>query len=598
MKSYWLPILLITLLLMTACNSQADETPTPIPATHTPLPAPSATPAPSGETVRGQATIDSIQVEMLESFPIQVNVIARGELPDSCTQIDEIVQQRNDTTFRIIITTIRPGDAVCTADVVPFSETIPLDVEGLDAGTYDVNAGDPSGTFTLAADNRIEEVVPEPEPSVTPEPPAADSNSAAISGLVWHDLCAVTGGEGEAEATPSPGCVVLENGGVQANGLLEEGEPGLANVIVSLGEGACPSTGFAEATTNADGEYTFTDLPAGEYCVSVDVTNVENTAVLDPGSFTNPETGVTAVTLSDGQTTSDINFGWDYEFLPVPEVDAATCTNNFEFVEDLSIDDDTIMAPGTEFVKEWRLRNIGTCPWTTDYTFVTVDEAPLPFGGDTEVPLESVVAPGQTMDIAATLIAPTTPGTYRSNWQLADANGERFGVGGFIEDAVYVRIVVDENADVTPEPNTAVIGGVVWADYCAIQNDGSPSVGCLETAEGSGVYIANGTYNFYESPIPELLVTLSDGACPEEGVITPSSILSTTTTDVDGLYRFTGLDNGTYCISIDAFDDTNINSLIPGDWTYPYRGVGRLGVILQAGEERLDVDFGWDYQFD
>ncbi len=589
MKHYWLLILIMSLLLV-ACGSENEPTATPLPPTNTPQPAPTNTPVPSGETVRGQAMVDSIEIEMLESFPVQVNVIARGALADGCTSIDDVIQQFSDDTFRVVITTMRQADAMCTQALVPFSQTIALDVEGLDAGNYAVTVNGRTGSFTLQTDNRLE------EPALEPEPTTEADNSATISGTVWHDLCATVEG---AEEIPA-GCIALTDDTVIADGELTEGEPGLEGIVVNLGAGACPATGLDETTTNAAGEYTFANLPAGEYCISIDAEADENTAVLDPGrwSFPDVDTSATAVTLTTGQTLTDINFGWDYTFLPVPEVDPATCTNTFAFVADLTVPDDTIFAPGTEFVKTWRLRNTGTCPWTTAYTFVAVDDETLP--GETEVPLTETIVPGQTLDISVSLIAPTEPGTYRSNWQLANANGERFGVGGFIEDAVFVRIIVDDTVDttITPEPNSGVLGGVVWADYCVIQANGSPSTGCIEVGENSGVYIANGTYNTYESPIPELLVTLSNSACPTDGTIPPSSIIATTTTDEEGLYRFEGLDAGTYCVAINAFDEANLNLLIPGDWTYPFPGVGRWGVVLQVGGERLDLDFGWDYQFD
>ena len=38
----------------------------------------------------GTATVETIQVLMLESFPVQVKVVATGYLPDSCTEINEI----------------------------------------------------------------------------------------------------------------------------------------------------------------------------------------------------------------------------------------------------------------------------------------------------------------------------------------------------------------------------------------------------------------------------------------------------------------------------------------------------------------------------
>jgi hypothetical protein len=50
-----------------------------------------------------------------------------------------------------------------------------------------------------------------------------------------------------------------------------------------------------------------------------------------------------------------------------------------------------------------------------------------------------------------------------------------------------------------------------------------------------------------------------------------------------------------YCIFMDALSDENVDSLIPGNWTYPATGVGRYTFFLDPGEQALDLDFGWDY---
>jgi hypothetical protein len=297
------------------------------------------------------------------------------------------------------------------------------------------------------------------------------------------------------------------------------------------------------------------------------------------------------VTINGSQNETDVNFGWDYQFLPIPEVDPATCTNSIEFVEDLSIPDNTVFPPGAELVKSWRLRNNGTCPWTTEYSLVVVGGDEIP--GPDSVPLAEPVAPGQTVDLTVTLTAPAAPGTYRSNWQLSNAAGQPFGINGFIEDAFWLQIIVEEGAG-TPAPRSATIGGVVWDDSCFLSSEGAASQGCVETAEDSGVYRADGTLNFNELPLAGVVVTLSANACPPDAIITAANVLATATTDEDGLYRFTGLDAGTYCVSIDAFSDENVDLLIPGDWTYPALGTGLIGIVLGTGEERLNVDFGWD----
>lgn len=582
-------IMAFILLFMAGCGSDG-ETATPI--IETPVPTATDLPTPS-ESVQGEAVVDSIQILILESFPVQVNVFARGNLPDGCTRIDRINKERSGDLFQVTISTLRPGGAVCSEALVPFEETIGLDVLGLDAGRYSVDVNGMVGSFTLDIDNRVP-TDETPEPTATPEAEETTEVLASIGGRVWHDLCAISGGEGGEPAVPSEGCIAGADGAsFQANGLMEPAEPGLGSIVVNLGEGACPAVGLDSAITDENGNFSFASLAAGNYCVSVDALDEQNSAILIPGGWTFPDIDVDFVTLSvaDGEAITGVNFGWDYQFLPLPEVDLATCVNSIQFIEDLTIPDNTVLAPGETFEKRWRLRNSGTCPWTTEYSLVKVSGDGI--GGPDSVLLSRPAAPGQTIDVSVSLTAPDEIGTYRDNWQLSNASGDPFGVGGSQEEAFWLQIVVAEPV-ATPVPGSASIGGVIWADFCQIRADGSPSAGCVETEEGSGFYRGDGTLSSGESRIPDLLVTLSDVACPESGAIPATDIIATTLTDAGGLYRFPGLDEGTYCVSIDAFSTENVDILIPGDWTWPAPGVGRITVILEAGESLLEIDFGWD----
>ena len=75
-----------------------------------------------------------------------------------------------------------------------------------------------------------------------------------------------------------------------------------------------------------------------------------------------------------------------------------------------------------------------------------------------------------------------------------------------------------------------------------------------------------------------------------------NTVLATAITDDSGLDSFEGLDAGLYCVAIEPFSSENVDLLIPGDWTWPNYGVGLQGINLAAGEERLEVDFGWEFQ--
>jgi len=150
-----------------------------------------------------------------------------------------------------------------------------------------------------------------------------DPGSAMISGWVWHDQCD-SGKDGQ----PPPlsamvGCVFGETaiGPYHANGVQDLADPLIEGVVVSLGEGECPSTGLAEQSTIVtDLSYSFTSLKAGTYCVSIDPQREPNYSILTPGVWTFPVTtqGVisSTVRVTNGEYKGMVNFGWDYQFQP------------------------------------------------------------------------------------------------------------------------------------------------------------------------------------------------------------------------------------------------------------------------------------------
>ncbi|HSJ54705.1 MAG TPA: hypothetical protein VLC52_13275 [Anaerolineae bacterium] len=122
---------------------------------------PSATPAPGqGDVIRGEPVVESIDVLIMESFPVQVNAVVRGTLGDGCTTLDEVTTTREGNTFLIRLTSQRPAEAVCTLALMPFEEVVPLDVVGLPAGQYTVDANGVTETFELAIDNVLPEATP------------------------------------------------------------------------------------------------------------------------------------------------------------------------------------------------------------------------------------------------------------------------------------------------------------------------------------------------------------------------------------------------------------------------------------------------------
>ena len=100
----------------------------------------------------GLALVDEIDILIFELFPVQIDVIARGNLPDPCTEISEVLQEKEGNTFFITIKTYRPP-GFCIQVLAPFKETISLEVYGLPAGTYTVDVNGVQDTFDLEVDN-------------------------------------------------------------------------------------------------------------------------------------------------------------------------------------------------------------------------------------------------------------------------------------------------------------------------------------------------------------------------------------------------------------------------------------------------------------
>lgn len=117
----------------------------------------------------------------------------------------------------------------------------------------------------------------------------------------------------------------------------------------------------------------------------------------------------------------------------VPTVVPPVCLNGMKFVADVTYGDNNMknppfVTPEEGFVKIWRIENTGTCTWTPNYRLVyaygNVTAAKMN-GQPLNIPVN--VAPGQTIDLSITLIAPKEPLTYQGFWQIENEKGERFG---------------------------------------------------------------------------------------------------------------------------------------------------------------------------
>ena len=132
------------------------------------------------------------------------------------------------------------------------------------------------------------------------------------------------------------------------------------------------------------------------------------------------------------------------QFLPGtfmgPRPAAASACDWAQFTADVTVPDGTSFAPGTPFLKTWRLKNIGACTWTTSYSAVLTSGAQM--NAPAAIYFSTSVAPGDSINISANMVAPSTPGHYRGNWILRNASGGLFGVGSSADAIFWVDIYV------------------------------------------------------------------------------------------------------------------------------------------------------------
>jgi next-to-BRCA1 protein 1 len=107
---------------------------------------------------------------------------------------------------------------------------------------------------------------------------------------------------------------------------------------------------------------------------------------------------------------------------------------------DVSVWDDTIMAPSTPFTKIWRMQNNGSIPWPQGARLVWTggDKFSDSVVAEIKVPADGVPV-SEVLDIAVDFTAPVVPGQYISYWRMESPTCVKFGP------QVWVLIQVDNS---------------------------------------------------------------------------------------------------------------------------------------------------------
>lgn len=173
---------------------------------------------------------------------------------------------------------------------------------------------------------------------------------------------------------------------------------------------------------------------------------------------------------------------------PTPDLTAtamADCVYDLEVINDTPIS--RILRPGQRFVKQWEVRNVGTCAWPDDVELTIMD------GNDENVIAVPVINPlgvEESTTIEITLRAPEDYGSYTDSWQLqgretVDPFGEKlevtYRVGATPTPWPTATPTTTPTPEVTPTPTEPL-----WMSIPGLIECGSFGKGVVSWGAGGG----------------------------------------------------------------------------------------------------------------
>jgi len=210
--------------------------------------------------------------------------------------------------------------------------------------------------------------------------------------------------------------------------------------------------GCSGSNTNQDPGYAYT-LAAGT--VQAELTRISAltpsaTPTLEPTATNTPEPPTpTVMQPSPAATTPVVLIPSATQAIILPV--GTSTPDNAKWMADVTIPDNSPIAPNAKFTKTWRILNAGTTTWNKDYRLIFIDTMKdgsftgQLLGTIKEVNLTKDVKPNESIDVSVDMVAPGTTGTYTSYWRMLNPEGLLFG-----ESLTVVILVTDGSTTVVP----------------------------------------------------------------------------------------------------------------------------------------------------
>lgn len=244
--------------------------------------------------------------------------------------------------------------------------------------------------------------------------------------------------------------------------------------------------------------------------------------------------------------------------VPTPTPSPVVCADRAQFITDVTVPDGSVFQPNATFNKVWRLKNVGTCTWTTSYALTFISGNNMGAG---DTPLSQSVAPGATIDAGINLTAPGAAGSYRGYWELKNASGGVFGIGAAFDHPFWVDIKVSGTPLPTVTPSTTPVPATFTST--PVTSTSTPVTGTPPSSTPTN--------------------TPTNTAVPPTSTFTPSPTSTSTSTSISGWSTY---QDNKYLFSF-QFPPGSTLSSSPNNSPRIYLPIVTLGTNL--GEKYVDV---------
>jgi len=317
------------------------------------------------------------------------------------------------------------------------------------------------------------------------------------------------------------------------NGVVDPGEPGIPGVTVELLD-ATNNTVLATTTTDANGNYLFSNLDTGSYIVRIPASAFGAGAVLE--NWSSSSGGGTYEPAPDPDNDTDNDDNGSTQGTGEVLSDPITLTPLGE--PDVGVDgDDTNGNLTVDFGFVPQLASLGDTVWYDSIRNNVQDP------GEAGVPGVTV----RLLDSTGTVIDTTTTdgnGNYLFTDLIPGVYSVEFDISTLPPDYRFVSQDVggDDTTDSDADPTT---GRTIQTTLTAGENDLTWDAGIYQLSSiGDTVWYdadGDGLQDAGEPGVPGVTVHLLDGS---------GTVIDTTTTDVNGNYLFENLEPGDYAIEV------------------------------------------------